>query len=165
MDHLSGNDAGRIAALGRRLLRAGKITHREQALLEALLWSCRSHGRAVARASYTRLADFAHISRETVARGLRRLEALGLIRKTKTRLRVAWGLGMASRQGVTIYQLIKSPPTEFDGRPVIQASKNHTDIGNVSAATQEARMALREIAARRMVEASTQMFRCDRVFQ
>ena len=151
MDHLSGQDAGRIAALGRRLLRAGKITHREAALLEALLWSCRSHGRAVARASYTRLADFANVSRETVARGLRRLEALGLISRTKTRLRVSWGLGTASRQGVTIYRLIEPARTEFGAATVIKAPKIYIEKAREDLLkVQDAKRSLENIAICRM---------------
>jgi DNA-binding Lrp family transcriptional regulator len=147
---LSGPGAGRIAGQGRRLLRAGLITHRELALLEALLWSCRPHGHATARASYTRLADFAHMARSTVAEGLRQLEAFGLIKRTKTRLRVAWGLGVASRQGVSLYRLIEPPATEFSGRPVNQASSFLSLDASVSAEAEEARKALERIREARM---------------
>jgi DNA-binding Lrp family transcriptional regulator len=110
---LSAAQAGRIAAHGRRLLRQGDITHREQSLLEVLLWQC--------RASYTRLSDLARVSRDTVARGIRKLEDLGVIRKTKTWLRVRWMLGVARRQGVNLYELIEPAVTESDNQTVNKA--------------------------------------------
>jgi DNA-binding Lrp family transcriptional regulator len=118
---LSAAQAGRIAAHGRRLLRQGDITHREQSLLEVLLWQCRGHGSAIARASYTRLSDLARVSRDTVARGIRKLEDLGVIRKTKTWLRVRWMLGVARRQGVNLYELIEPAVTESDNQTVNKA--------------------------------------------
>ena len=117
-DQMSAAEAAGIAKRGRKLLRRGSVTHRQLALLDCLLWSCRSPGRARARASYTRLCELAHVSRETVAEALRVLERLNLVVKEKVRLRVAWGGGTASRQGVSHYRLLPTPRTEFAGTTV-----------------------------------------------
>jgi hypothetical protein len=145
---LSASGAGRIADHGRRLLRKGLITHREHALLEVLLWNCRGHGGSVARASYSRLEFLAHVCRETVARGLRRLEELGFIRKELTYLRVAWMLGTARRQGVSLYHF-NEPATEFGDQTVGKAPKNLSAM-TPSNEVLEARRQLEEIARRRV---------------
>jgi hypothetical protein len=113
MDTLSSYAAGAMAKRARNLLRRGDLTHRDLVLLDCLLWSCRQPGRAVARVSYTRLQKLARLARATIGNGLRRLERVGLIKRQKTRIRVTWGLGTASRQGVTIYHLLAPPVTEF----------------------------------------------------
>lgn len=78
--------AGRLAKRGRELLRAGEITHRELALLDCLLWSCRRPGQDLAVASYTALCKLVHMARGTVAAGLAKLEGLGLVERIKRRV-------------------------------------------------------------------------------
>jgi hypothetical protein len=116
--------AGAYAHRLRVLLRAGEITHHQYALADCLLWSCRRPGAAQTSVSYSRLSRLAHLARATVAAGLRRLEALGLLRKTKRRLRVRWALGVASRQATNLYELIVQPGTEFTPRPVLREQEN-----------------------------------------
>jgi DNA-binding Lrp family transcriptional regulator len=145
---LSAAQAGRIAAHGRRLVRQGAITHREHSLLEVLLWQCRGHGSAIARASYTRLSDLARVSRDTLARGLRKLEGLGVIRKTKTWLRVPWMLGFARRQGINVYEMIEPPVTESGIQTVNQAPKILLTL-EINKEALEAQKELRKIRLRR----------------
>jgi hypothetical protein len=59
---LSPSQAGSIAKRGRKLLRRGKITHREFSLLDALLWSCRPPDKAVAVVSSSRSASRATLA-------------------------------------------------------------------------------------------------------
>ncbi len=115
-------DAGAIAKRGRKLLRRGLITHRQLALLDCLLWSCRNPVTGAIVVSYTALQRLAHMARETIADGLRRLEALGVLSRIKRRVRLAWANGgHASRQATSAYVL--HPPTadtEFAPATVIQ---------------------------------------------
>jgi hypothetical protein len=64
---LSPAQAGTIAKQARQLLRRGQLTHRELAILDALLWSCRAPGKSTCRVSYTRLCSLAHVCRECTA--------------------------------------------------------------------------------------------------
>jgi len=50
----------------------------------------------------------AHVSRDTVARGIARLIELGVVRKTRRRVRIGW----ASRQVTNLYELLAPPCTE-----------------------------------------------------
>lgn len=107
---ISANQAGAIARRGRKLLRRGEITHREAALLDCLLWSCRKPGQGAVSVPITTLCRLARVCRETVVAGLRRLAELGVLRIVKRRFRVAWfGRAVASRQAVSAYVLL--PPT------------------------------------------------------
>jgi hypothetical protein len=121
---LSPAHAGAIAKRSRRLLRRGKLTHRQFALLDTLLWSCRRPGSGVAVASYSALQKLVRIARETLAEGLRQLEALGLLSKVKRRVRVAWhNGGQQSQQAMNAYVLHAPADTsaehsEFAGRTV-----------------------------------------------
>jgi hypothetical protein len=121
---LSPAQAGAIAKRCRRLLRRGRLTHRQFALLDTLLWSCRRPGSGVAVASYSALQKLVRIARETLAEGLRQLEALGLLSKVKRRVRVAWhNGGQQSRQATNAY-VLHAPDdpwaghSEFAGRTV-----------------------------------------------
>ena len=69
-DILSATDAGVIASRARKLLAKGLLTHRQYALLDTLLWSCRAPGKATAHVSYSILQERAHQARSTVAAGL-----------------------------------------------------------------------------------------------
>jgi len=96
--------ASTIATRARKLLRRGALTHRQAVLLDTLLWSVRRPGAGACSASLTALQRLAHISRETVAEGVRRLAQLGLLTIIKRRVRVRWiGAGTASRQATNAY--------------------------------------------------------------
>ena len=111
------SDAGELTRRARKLLRRGLMTHRQFALLDAMLWCCRKTGAGEAVASYTTLRRLAHVSRETIAGGLRRLAQLGLIQIIKRRARVAWGGRVASRQATSAYRFAR-PATEFGAATV-----------------------------------------------
>lgn len=119
---LSPSEAGAIAKRGRKLLRRGLLTHRQHVLLDCLLWSCRCPRTGAIVVSYTALQRLAHMARETVAEGLRRLEGVGLLSRIKRRVRLSWANGgQASRQATNAYVL--HPPTadtEFAPPTVIQ---------------------------------------------
>lgn len=104
--------AAALAKRLRKLLRAGQLTHAQHSLADALLWACRPPGSAMLSVSYSRLQRLAHVSRDTVARGIARLEALGVLRKTRRRVRIGW----ASRQVTNLYELLA--PTESAGQMV-----------------------------------------------
>lgn len=115
------------AALARRLrqlLRAGEITHAQHSLADALLWACRAPGSAMLSVSYSRLQRLAHVSRDTVARGIARLVELGVVRKTRRRVRLGW----ASRQVTNLYEML-APATESDARTVYKGQESPTTVG------------------------------------
>lgn len=117
---LSPAEAGAVAKRGRKLLRAGKITHHQLALLDCLLWSCRSPSSGAIVVSYSGLQRLARMGRATVAAGLARLEGLGVLSRFKRRVRVVWGGGTASRQATSAYVLHPAAGTEFAERTVFQ---------------------------------------------
>lgn len=84
MDTLSAAQAGTIAGRARKLLAAGRITHRQYALLDCLLWSCRAPGRAMMRTTYDHLQRLTRMARATLAVGLGVLRTLGLIQRTRS---------------------------------------------------------------------------------
>ena len=104
-------DAGAIAKRARKLLRKGRLSAKQYVLLDCLLWSCRKNGAAAATVSYSALQKLAHMARDTIATGLRKLADMGLLQAIKRRVRVAWGGSTASRQGTSTYVLI-APTTE-----------------------------------------------------
>jgi hypothetical protein len=143
---ISPAQAGSIAARGRKLLRQGRISHRQAVLLDCLLWSVRRPGAGAVAASYAVLSRLAHISRETVADGVRRLAALGLVSIVKRRVRCAWiGGGTASRQASNAY-VLHAGNTEFAPATVIQEIALSLPLPIAAA---EARAALESIRRRR----------------
>jgi hypothetical protein len=118
-------DPAPLAKRLRTLLRKGLITPHHYAVADALLWCCRAPGRDEAQISYDRLATLAGVGRSTAVAAVKRLRALGVLTWRKTRLRVAWSLGVASRQWRNIYRLLAGPHTESSERPTgsVQASK------------------------------------------
>lgn len=100
----------------RRLHRSGALTHAQFAVADAMTWSCRAKGSDTFQAAYDRIADLAHVAHSTVVTAVARLKALGLLTWRKTRLRVVWSLGVASRQWRNVYTL-RAPATESDHRP------------------------------------------------
>ena len=150
---LSPTQAGAIAKRARRLLRRGLLTHRQLALLDCLLWSCRRPDTGAIVVSYTALQRLAHVARATVAAGLRRLEELGLLSRVKRRVRVLWANGgQQSRQAVSAYVLhVPAGDCEFSARTVIREQeiliREHQDNAAVRAA-QEALARRREAFTR-----------------
>jgi hypothetical protein len=113
-------DPTTIAKRLRAMHRAGLLTHAEYIIGDTLLWSCRAPGRNEAQVSYKRLAKLAHVATSKAQAAVRRLRDLGVLMWRKTRLRVVWSLGKASRQGRNIYTLIAAPPlarTDTSERP------------------------------------------------
>ena len=109
-----------IAGRLRKLRRARRITPAQHAIGDTLLWSCRAPGKDAAMVSYDRLATLAGVGRTTAVEAVRVLRGLGCLIREKTRLRVAWSLGTASRQGRNIYRWIAAPTTECTQRPTDQ---------------------------------------------
>ena len=140
---LSAADAGELIRRGRKMLRKGLLTHRELVLLDCLVWSARKPGAGEAVASYSTLQRLARLSRETIAKGLRRLGQLGLVKTVKRRVRVVWGGRTASRQATSLYRF-QPTPTEFGAATVIQETKIYP-----LAATTEQRAAESALAERR----------------
>jgi hypothetical protein len=145
--------AGRLAKRGRALLRAGAITHREWAMLDCLLWSCRRPGQNLAVASYSALQRLARVARGTIAAALAKLEALGLVARIKRRVRLAgWHQGgTASRQVTSCYRLRAPAPgaagathTESGGRTVNQGMEI---LYQEQAASDDAEIAHKALAA------------------
>jgi hypothetical protein len=115
---LSLPDAIAVAKRGRRLLRAGRITHREYAILDCLLWSCRNPTTGGISASYSVLQRLAKVSRGTIAAALTTLERLRVLSRVKRRAVVAWHQGgLQARQLANAY-ILHPPHCEFAGRPV-----------------------------------------------
>ena len=106
-DKLTPADAGAIAGRARTLLREGRLTHHQLALVDALLWTCRRAGAATARVSYSQLQKAACLARSTVAGGLEALERLGLIQRTRRRvLAIGANGGRVWRQLPSVYRLV-----------------------------------------------------------
>ena len=147
---LSGPQAGRIATRARQLLRRRLLTPHQYALLDTALWAARRPGSATLIASLKVLARLAGQGRSTVADGIRRLEALGLVQRVRRRVRVAWVRGgQASRQIANAYRLLV-PDTESGTR----AAKEQPLIISVIEAPSETQRTAREALAerRRQVE-------------
>src|SRR4051812_29415349 len=79
-----------------------------------LLWQCRAPDADEAQVSYTRLARLAGVGRTTAVAAVAELRKLGLTWR-KTRLRVSWAFGVASRQWRNVYRWIR-PSTEVAPR-------------------------------------------------
>jgi|GEM_PF-3676501 len=82
-------------------------------------WGEKEDGRAGA----TKVAHEGHRrGRKVTVAAVRELRRLGVLAREKTRLRVRWGLGVASRQGRNIYRLLAGR-TEVAGRRVVQSQE------------------------------------------
>jgi hypothetical protein len=115
-------DPSPIAKRLRSLHRAGRLTHAEYAVGDTLLWSCRAPGRDDSQIGYKQIAKLAHVAYSTAVAAVAKLIALRVLTKRKTRLRVVWSLGIASRQWRNIYRLVAvqpAPRTESDQRPAV----------------------------------------------
>ena len=144
-------EAGEIAKRGRKLLRAGKITHRDLVILDCLLWSCRDPLTGAIVASYTALRRLCRVGREAIAGALRRLQALGVLTRIKRRVRVAWHQGgQQSRQAANAYVLHARSHSEFGGRTVIQSDREILHVVEApAAAVRAAQEALARVRAAR----------------
>jgi hypothetical protein len=121
---LSPAQAGAIAQRARKLLRRGQLTHRQLAVLDALLWSCRAPGQPGCRVSYTRLCELTHVSRETMAGAIKRLAELRLIRVTKHTVLAIWAnRGRQRLQAVNEYALLPPSNCEFGQPTVLQGQE------------------------------------------
>jgi hypothetical protein len=147
-------DATTVAKRLRKLLRKGLITPHQFAVADALLWSCRAPGHDETQVSYHRLARLAGVGRSTAVEAVKRLRDLGVLSWRQTRLRVAWSLGVASRQWRNIYRLLAAPLTESSTRTTDRVQAKKKDCIERSQVAPEARQAAMEalaaIAARRM---------------
>jgi hypothetical protein len=147
-------DPAHAAKRLRTLLRKGLITPHQYAVGDAMLWSCRAPGRDEAQISYHRLAKLAGVGRSTAVEAVKRLRVLGVLSWRQTRLRVAWSLGVASRQWRNIYRLLTGPHTESSGQPTDRVQARKKDRIEVARVAPEARQAaveaLAAIAAQRM---------------
>ena len=94
---LTPSEAAAVAKRGRKLLRAGRITHRQLALLDCLLWSCRNPITGAIVVSYSALQRLCHVARSTIAEALHVLERLGVLTRIKRRVRLAWLPGVPAR--------------------------------------------------------------------
>jgi len=139
---LTSAEAGAIAKRARKLLRKGRLTAKEFVILDTLLWSCRRHGEAAATVSYSALQKLAHVARDTIAKGLRKLAQLGLLQAIKRRVRVVWGGGTASRQATSSYVLI-APTTESSAPTVPRELKILIPVSVEVAAAQAGLEAIR----------------------
>ena len=160
---LTPSEDAAVAKRGRKLLRRGELTHRELCLLDCLLWSCRQPATRAIVASYTALQKLAHQARETVVRGVRTLERVGLLSRIKRRARIAWHQG-----GVRVRQLANAyvlhPPTgydhcEFGGATVNQNQTIEVLFSVDIEATKAARAALAAIAERRRPAIESKLLR------
>lgn len=122
------------AKRARRLLRAGRITHREHALADCLLWSCRQPGTRFARVSYDRLQRLTRLARATIAAGLTKLERLGVLTRHPQR--------DGARVAVTLYELHDAPRSEFSAPTALC-------VQEITQEAQEARARLARISAQR----------------
>lgn len=147
-DTLSATGAGAVASRARKLLAKGRITHRQYALLDCLLWVCRTPGRATARVSYSILKERAYQARSTVAAGIKVLLSLGLIQRARHRILVTGqNGGRVWKQLTNVYRLIVRSEREFDDR-TDSKTQEITSLGStvLSGAVKEAQEALRRIA-------------------
>jgi hypothetical protein len=85
--------AAHVASRGRKLLRAGRITHAQFAILDSMLWSGRDRSSDTATISYDGIMKLAHCCRSTVAKTITRLVALGVVQKTKRKVLAIWNNG------------------------------------------------------------------------
>jgi len=151
-DTLTAAEAGLIARRGRKLLARGRITHRQFALLDCLLWSCRKAGKATARVSYSQLQKMAHQARSTVAGGITTLVRLGLVQRVRHRLLVVGqNGGRMWKQLPNAYRLLAGADSrEFDGQTDSKTQESITLVpATLNRNQKDAQEALRKIAENR----------------
>jgi hypothetical protein len=82
-----------IIKRARKLLRCGKLTHREFAIIDALVWCCRNPTSGRITVSFVTLARLVHCARSTAAAAITRLESLGILTRVKRYALVQWHQG------------------------------------------------------------------------
>jgi hypothetical protein len=150
-------DAIHVIRRARKLLRRGRLTHRQFVLIDSLAWCCRAPGGSIV-VSYAGLARLTHMARATIAGALSELERLGLLSRIRRRALVAWHQGgLQARRLANGYRL--HPPAdhhEFSPRPGIQGEKVQTfvvqaDSGPALAAAQAALARRRAVIEARLL--------------
>jgi hypothetical protein len=121
---LSPREAGALSRRGRLLVRHRLLTPHQFVLLDNLVWTARHPGRASMTISYCALARVTGLARSTVATGIAALERLGLLRRIRRRVLVAWGAGTASRQAANAYVLL--PPNTESAPPHAREESSST---------------------------------------
>ena len=117
-------EAAAIAKRGRKLMRAGRITHKQWAVLDCMLWSCRNPATGAIVVSFSGLQNLAHVARATVAGAVTALERLGVLSRIKRRVRVKWHQGgQQSRQATNAYVLHPPHHSECSSRTVFQSDR------------------------------------------
>ena len=152
---LKAAEAGLIARRSRKLLARGRITHRQFALLDCLLWSCRATGKATARVSYSQLQRMAHQARSTVAGGVAMLVRLGLVQRVRYRLLVVGqNGGRVWRQLPNVYRLVVCADSrEFDERTDSQTPEITLMSSTIqNRAVEDAQQAIRRITNARAAQ-------------
>jgi DNA-binding transcriptional MocR family regulator len=141
---LTAAQAGRAAYKARRLRSQRQITLSQFVLHDCLLWQARKPGQGRLTISLRRLAALSGLTRSTVAAGVQALERLGLIRRIKRRIRVAWALGVASRQAANGYEIVP-PDTESDCSDARDKSPDSMPVEQPNAAVKAAEEALARV--------------------
>ena len=154
MDRMTPAEAGAVAARGRKLLRLRQLTRAQFALLDALLWSCRTAGQATARVSYGQIQQAAGMARATVAAALTALERLGLLQRQRHRiLAVSPAGGRVWRQLTSSYRLLPAEHREFSQQTDLEPKNLLQVIEAVPGrAVQSAQEALRLVAERMLAK-------------
>ena len=117
-------EAAAIAKRGRKLMRAGRISHKQWAVLDCLLWSCRNPATGAIVVSFSGLEKLTHVARATVSSALHTLEQLRVLRRIKRRVRFLWHQGgQQSRQATNAYVLHPPCRSEFSSRTVFQSDR------------------------------------------
>jgi hypothetical protein len=125
-------DAIHVIRRARKLLRRGRLTHRQFALLDCLTWCCRAPGGSIV-VSYAALSRLTHMARATIAAGLDALQRLGLLSRIRRRALVAWHQGgLQARRLANGYRLHAPAHHEFNPRPGIQGERVQTLLVNMA---------------------------------
>lgn len=122
---MTGELAGRRARHVRGLCTMRLLTVAELRVYEVLIWQMRTKGAAQVMAAARAIANLsgAGAALTTVKKAIAKLTAMGLLTKLKTRVKVRWGGGVASRQGANIYGFPQFS-TEVAGRPTLSRKKD-----------------------------------------
>lgn len=119
---MSPTQAANLMRLGRDALAAGVIPARHLVVLDYLLWRARAPGSSSCQVSLATIARNVRIRRAEVHAAIAGFERLGWLRKTRTRVRVAWRGLLASRQGTNVYRFA-TLATEFRRRTTIEEER------------------------------------------
>lgn len=127
----------------RKLLQFFKLSQRDLAVLDCLVFRCRTYGARQTSIALRQLAKLAGCCKDTVIAALRNLEAAGLIRKQKHRVKVPWGLGLAWRQATNTYEFL-APATESTLSTAYRGQESLTTVVPSSALVDNALERLRK---------------------